>query len=120
MSAEHQTPTFPSLSEFREWLEQMPGNAVVTRGWSCHSCPLARWLKEIGVGPEPYVRPDLITEASAWRPSADPADLASLPKWANIFATRIDQVGLNRARRNNGFGPVTADDCRQILSGLTE
>lgn len=105
---------FPPIEEFRAWLEGMPPDAVITKEWSCHTCPLARWLTDAGYGIAPYVSPNISDSFGVWRPDLFAA-FAPLPKWANAFATLVDSMALIKAPSIGRFGPVTAADCRRVL-----
>lgn len=100
---------FPSLSEFRAWLERMPGNAVAGFARAACDCPLAKCLEARGAI-SPTVVPGPVPGGD-W--SAYNMSTTSLPSWADDFGVRVDEG-------RPCWRPVTAAECLSILSDLTE
>lgn len=91
---------FPTLGEFRAWLEAKPKDAVVATDWNWETCPLACLLKDRGA-PSPRVG-----ALGTWEVSAnDPVGV--LPDWAREFIYWVDQSAKPRT--------ITAEECLFIL-----
>lgn len=97
---------FPSQEQFRQWLELLAPAMVVASGWSCHTCPLAKFLRSNGA-PCPAV----FGNAGGWTAN-DPARRGqplTTPSWANEFVYWADRCG-------SYLTGLTAQGCLDILN----
>ena len=100
---------FPPRAAFEEWLRAQPPETEIAKNWSCHSCPLANWLKEAYNVDSPY-----IYDTGYYYMSGDIAEkLVPLPPWAYDFVELVDNC-------NDENIAVTAADCLNILEKLND
>lgn len=87
---------------FRAWLVGKPGGARVGVAFSVRACPIAQYLRHMGMD-----KPDVTTisfgpAAAYWR------DRTPTPAWASRFIPRIDKAGVRR---------ITARQALAVLDG---
>lgn len=102
---------FPPREAFEAWLRSKPPQTKIAKNWSCHSCPLANWLKEAYNVDSP-----LIVMGGYYYPVHDVTDdilekLKPLPIWARCFIDIVDD-------RDENCKIVTAADCLNILEKI--
>lgn len=100
---------FPPRESFENWLDKRPANAPVAERWMGCDCPLAVWLKELGLK-RFWISTLYKCVENYHLPSDDrrPGVIMALPEWAFKFARYVDDT--------YKFKSVTALQCRSALT----
>lgn len=99
---------FPTRRQFRQWLMAKPKDEIIAEDWSCYTCPLAKFIVDIGIGDNPLISP--------WETlfRFREHDVARrMPRWACDFGYEIDKLGISLVWENR---PVSAQDCLKVLA----
>jgi hypothetical protein len=91
---------FPSLEDFRAWLESKPKDEVVSKHWECTTCPLAVFLKHKGA------KSPAVLTGGVWLEDTVNGRPKGAPTWVREFVYWVDKSDPRH---------VTAEECLYLL-----